>query len=561
MSPGANGRTARRHWAPLGTSAGNGLLTAIGAAAAGLVPLLALLALAYLSGRDQIEREMDSAARLAVRNAEHVFDRAFADLDRLSPLVGAPCSPDTLERLRRIVYESPVVREVGLFRDDLQVYCTSLGPANVYPAPQVRSRFPREGIFAALFETELMGEPSVALHRRLASGAGANVLVAPMEFRNDVLQEALGVGGGFRMTLADGTVVGETLGMVSAGTPGYRFVSVNSVRHPVLIEASRPAAAEREAFLERVPSYGLVGLALGTLAAAAFARAMRRRLSLETELRTALRRGELEVHYQPVVELATGHCAGAEALVRWRHPQRGLVHPALFIAMAEETGLVMPMTDWMLRRVRDDVLAWFRDRPGFHVGVNLVAQHFADEVIVAEVRNVLEGSGLQPSVLMLEATERQLIEGGDAGARGVMEALRALGCTLAIDDFGTGQSSLAYLQRFPMDYLKVDKAFVDTIGTDALSRPVLDAIIDLGHRLGLRLIAEGVEHAHQAEYLRQRGVQLAQGFLYSAPLPAAELAAFISECNGGGEWGHSGFPSTAETSEGPGPRPCAKVEG
>jgi sensor c-di-GMP phosphodiesterase-like protein len=454
-----------------------------------------------------------------------------------------------------------VVREVGLFRADLQVYCTSLGPAEAYPPPALRDRYPAQGVFVALFQTELMGEPSVVVHRRMADGAGANVLVAPMEFRNDVLQEALGVRGGFRMTLEDGTVVGETPGMVTADTPGYLFASAVSPRHPVRIEASRPVADERDAFVERVPSFGLVGLVLGGLAAAAFARAMRRRLSLEAELRIALRRGELEVHYQPVVELATGRCAGAEALVRWRHPQRGLVHPALFIAMAEETGLVMPMTDWMLRRVRDDVLQWFRDRPGYHVGVNLVAQHFADEAIVEEVRKVLNGSGLQPSVLMLEATERQLIEGGDTGARRVMEALRALGCTLAIDDFGTGQSSLAYLQRFPMDYLKIDKAFVDTIGTDALSRPVLDAVIDLGHRLGLRLIAEGVEQVHQAEYLRQRGVHLAQGFLYSAPLPAAELAAFVSDCNGGGEWGHSGFPTHAEASPGAATRVPGKAEG
>ena len=112
-----------------------------------------------------------------------------------------------------------------------------------------------------------------------------------------------------------------------------------------------------------------------------------------------------------------------------------------------------------------------------------------------------------------------------------MESLRALGCSLAVDDFGTGQSSLSYLQRFPMDYLKVDKSFVDTIGTDSVSRPVLDAIIDLGRRLGLTVIAEGVEHHHQVEYLRRRGVQLAQGFLFSPPLPAAELADYMAACD------------------------------
>jgi sensor c-di-GMP phosphodiesterase-like protein len=526
MSPFSREEAAGGGWVALAT-----VLVAV-------VPVLALLGLAYASAYEQLRAELRTLATLGLRNTELVLDQAVVDLNGLEGVIGAPCSPETVARLERVVYDSAVVREVGLFRPDLRIYCTNFGAAEVDPDPGVRARFPAEGLFVTLFRTQIMGERSVVVHRRRADGAGANAVLAPAEFRNDLLAEALGVEGGARLVV-DGAVLGQTARMVEPGTPGYLDTVAESRRFPVRVEATRAVADARAAFLQRVPRFGLVGLGLGVAAATLFARAMRRRLSLEAELRTALARGELEVHYQPAMDLATGRCAGAEALVRWRHPKRGLVHPDLFIAMAEETRLVLPMTRWLLRQVRDDVLAHFRDRPDFHLGVNLVALHFQDEGergIVSEVERLLRsergpdprGFVLDPSVFMLELTERQLVhdEGGVAGR--VMQALRALGCTLAIDDFGTGQSGLAYLQRFRVDYLKVDKAFVDTIGTDSLSRPVLDAIIDLAHRLGLQLIAEGVEHAHQVAYLRERGVQLAQGYYFSPPLPLDRLVAFVA---------------------------------
>jgi sensor c-di-GMP phosphodiesterase-like protein len=515
---------------------GNGWVLPLTALTA-VVPLLALLALAYTAAREEVLRDLRSTAAIALRSSEHVLDQAVADLDPVMTLVGAECGAETVARLQHAVYDSGVTREVGLFRADLQVYCTNFGPADVYPEAAVRARFPPEGLFVAVFRTELMHERSVVVHRRTATGAGANAVVAPREFRNEVLGQALGVRAGLRLSLADGTLVGQTSAMGPVDAPGFLSAHLASERLPLRVDAMRPAADVTAGFHERLPRFGLVGLALGLAAASGIGKALRRRLSLEAELRTALRRGELEVHYQPVIELASGRCAGAEALVRWRHPRHGLLQPALFIAMAEETGLVMPMTSWMLTRVRDDVWAHFRKRPEFHVGVNLVAQHFQDERIVDEVRALLAGSGVAGSVFMFEATERQLIEDRDGVARRVMGHLRELGCTLAIDDFGTGQSSLAYLQRFHMDFLKVDKAFVDTIGTDSLSRPVLDAVIELGGRLGMRLIAEGVERPHQADYLRERGVHLAQGYLFSPPLPIDGLAAFVASANGGAATG------------------------
>ena len=527
------GKGGRGSTHPLHGDMANGWVPPLAAVAA-LVPVLALLALAYASAYEQVEHHLRSTAALVLRNAEQVLGQAVTDLEPVMALVGSECTAQTVARLQRVVYDSTVSREVGLFRADLQVYCTNFGPAELYPEAEVRARFPTEGLYVAAFQTELMRERSVVVHRRTATGSGANAVIAPRQFRNEVLGEALGARAGLRLSLTDGTLVEQTGTMGPTGGRGYLATALASDRLPLRVEAMRPATDIAEGFWDRVPSFGLVGLALGAAAASVIGKALRRRVSLEAELRTALRRGELEVHYQPIIELASGRCAGAEALVRWRHPRHGLLQPALFIAMAEETGLVMPMTSWMLTQVRDDVWVHFRRRPDFHIGVNLVAQHFQDEGIVREVEGLLAGSGVDGSIFMFEATERQLIDDRDGTAHRVMQRLRERGCTLAIDDFGTGQSSLAYLQRFHMDYLKVDKAFVDTIGTDSLSRPVLDAVIDLGLRLGMRLIAEGVEGLHQAQYLRARGVHLAQGFVFSPPLPIGELVAFVAATNGGG---------------------------
>ncbi|MEW8551525.1 MAG: EAL domain-containing protein [Candidatus Thiodiazotropha endolucinida] len=247
------------------------------------------------------------------------------------------------------------------------------------------------------------------------------------------------------------------------------------------------------------------------------------RLMMENDLRRAVARNELILHYQPIVNLETRQLQGIEALVRWQHPEQGLIAPGLFIELAEEIGIIGEIGQWVLRAACSQLARW--DRDGFKVpriSVNLSVQQIDREGLITMVSEELNSSGLSPERLELEVTESMLIRNPEL-SRTVLSELRTLGVKFAIDDFGTGYSSLAYLKLLPLDHLKIDQSFVRDIGKDANDEAIVRAIIGVSKSLGLESVAEGVEEAHQARFLQQAGSDLAQGYLYSRPLPADEI--------------------------------------
>ncbi len=251
------------------------------------------------------------------------------------------------------------------------------------------------------------------------------------------------------------------------------------------------------------------------------------RLDIATELRRALERQEFVLHYQPQVELATGRVVGAEALVRWQHPTRGLVPPGRFIPVAEETGLIGAVGEWVLREAAGQSRAWRREGlPPVVVAVNLSARQFRDTRLAQRVHEILDEMQLTPRSMELEITEGSLMHNPEEAA-GTLRQLKEAGYRLAIDDFGTGYSSLSYLQRFPLDKLKIDAAFVRDLPGSADSVAIVLAVISMGHSLGLKVIAEGVETAAQAEFLRQNGCDEVQGFHFARPMAAAEFTAWV----------------------------------
>ena len=252
-------------------------------------------------------------------------------------------------------------------------------------------------------------------------------------------------------------------------------------------------------------------------------------LALENDLRLAVARGELVLHYQPIIGCADGEILGMEALVRWQHGTRGLIPPSQFIPLAEDTGLIVPIGEWVLREACAQCRHWQREfGRSLQVAVNLSARQFGRSPIARTVRQALEDAGLDPTALELEITESVLLH-QDAEKLESLRALAAMGVTLTIDDFGTGYSSLSYLKRFPVEALKIDQSFTRDIPDDADDAALARAIIQIAHILGLKTIAEGVETRAQFEFFRSERCDAAQGFYFSKPLPAEEFAALLGK--------------------------------
>jgi diguanylate cyclase (GGDEF)-like protein len=253
-------------------------------------------------------------------------------------------------------------------------------------------------------------------------------------------------------------------------------------------------------------------------------------MQLETDLQRALEREELLLHYQPIVSLTTGRVTAFEALARWRHPQHGLISPADFIPVAEDSGLIVQLGQWALREACSQMQAWrtrFPAQSNLSICVNLSAKQFAQPDLVEQIARILRETGLDPSALGLEITESVMMEQADRAAA-MLTQFRDLHIPLHLDDFGTGYSSLSYLHRFPIDLLKIDRSFVSRIGEGGQNSEIVQAIVGLAHNLKIEVIAEGVETAEQLTLLRTLQCDYGQGYYFSRPLEAHAVEALLT---------------------------------
>lgn len=508
------------------------LLHALLVLLAALLPV-AIALLLIRAEADQLAHESsDEAAQVVIRQADAILAQAMAVSDHLLPLAGRPCA-ETAPRLRETSGLLPHLHAV-LIAPAHPYYCSGQGAMPRAPLDALlHDALPAESDGHALLVVQdspiVPGQPALLVVRSQADGR--RVLVA---LDGRYLLNFLGAAAPaerYRLAVTarghDGALRRGTGGAEAAGTRGRLayVATIDSQRFPYAVQVGVRASllAERSARLlhSYAPVIVLCSLGLGLL----MRRVLKRQLSMAAEIRRGIARGEFHVQYQPVVALDSGRCVGVEALMRWNRAGMSAVRPDIFFSVAETNHLAVPLTRHLFELVARDLHGRWLPLD-FHVGVNITSEHLESPEILDDVARLSQALALQAPRLTLEVTERQVLPGTPAVLEH-MRRLRAAGVRLAIDDFGTGHSALAYLERFPVDYLKIDRLFVSAIGTGAVNAPVLDLIIALAARLGVALVAEGIEDASQAAYLRAEGVDFGQGFLFAPPMPADALVAWL----------------------------------
>jgi sensor c-di-GMP phosphodiesterase-like protein len=505
----------------------------VGAAVA-LLPVTAMHVLGGRRARQRGEAELAQTADAVLGRAEFVFSRAEDALKSLQPGVDAACPEHTVDQLRRVVFRDRYVRETGIVDEAGRLTCTSWGPVASPPVISAALRRPPGAAGLAVRgpgRTAVMGDPSLILSLPLAGGGEVNALVDPEELVFPAAGSGVGAsGGGLAVSGADGSVL-AALGPGGAAAPagaGWFTVTRTSPRYGLRVAATARPEWLMRSWERDFPTF----LAIGTLASLGMLTVVfgiaRRRLSFGQELSDALARREFTLHYLPVVDLATGRCTGAVALLRWSHPERGLVRPDLFIPLAEETGLILPLTLFVVKRAGEELRDLVRGRPDFRVTINLAAVHLKSEDALGPVLDACARPGLGAERFVFEVTERESLADASENVRTAFDRIRSVGATIVLDDFGMGYGSLDYLNRFRFDGLKIDRTFVAAIGTGSLKVSLVDAVVAMGRSLRLTIVAEGVETEAQRAYLEDHGVRFVQGHLFQRAAPAADLAAFLA---------------------------------
>jgi sensor c-di-GMP phosphodiesterase-like protein len=527
------------------------VLASLVALAAGLTPVGTAIWLAYKTTVGKAEANLHAIAQTIAADTSQILLDIDQGLIALADL-SYECTTDDINAMNTMAYDIPEISEIGLIRPDRKLVCTSWGPVS----PPIKPGLPKPaGGFRLLgpMELKLMQRYGLLALRLREDGSELGALIHP-----SVLIGRLGADlgeHGFAVLLRradthffawNGNV--PEMEMVESeveggdGSTQLRALFKDGIERTLFaveledFPGMYSVAAAADAWI--LHDWIRMALILGAIGAGTSAilvflvvGIMRRRLSLQGELERSLQRNEFEINYQPVIELQSGRCVGAEALISWVQPGGKRVRPDLFIPLAEDSGLIEPMTEWLMRQIRVELEDWLAHDRSLHVAINLSPCHFESDRILETTRQIFNDSEIQSHQVIYEITERGLVKEDNELARGVMKELRARKSHMALDDFGTGYSSLSYISSFPLDFLKIDKSFVETIGTDAVMAGLVDSIIDMAQRLELRTIAEGVETPAQANYLRDRGVNYAQGWFYSKGIPAAEFIRFADAYN------------------------------
>ncbi|PWB31825.1 cyclic diguanylate phosphodiesterase [Pseudomonas sp. SDI] len=488
----------------------------------GILPmLLGLLILNWQAHRELAARAQSTAAQ-AVEHIDWIVSNLAGAAHSLLPLAGEPCDNAQLP-LREVVTRTSFVRSTNLFSND-NLYCSSLfGP---YSEPVKTDEYV-DGTLRLMDGNSVTPGHALLVYLERNGKHGALTTAD-----GDHLVTALRlIGSNTRLVLQVGPRwMGEDGQVHNDALPAFAEASMqlSSTNYPYSINSGFAAGSAWHLMQSEYPAMLGLLVFIGVIAGTACRWQLRRASSSRAELQRAIEADEFIPYYQPVVRDGDFRWAGAEVLMRWQHPREGMVRPDLFIPYAEHSGQIVAMTRRLMQRVAAD-LAPHAERfvDGFHIGVNITADHCQDPQLYDDCRTFLAQFPPGRVILTLELTERKLIEASQATDL-LFDKLHQLGVMIAIDDFGTGQSSLSYLRQFKVDYLKIDQSFVAMIGVDALSLHILDSIITLSGKLGLGIVAEGVETVEQRDYLAARQVNFQQGYLFARPMPISDFLSATS---------------------------------
>jgi sensor c-di-GMP phosphodiesterase-like protein len=474
--------------------------------------------------------EMESAARRSIVLAEGRIGRAVTILAELAGRGIDSCRPAHLEALRQATFATAPIKEISILAYDGRTLCTDTG--NLSEPRRLLSSEQLSVGGEVLLEVIRIGDRPGQWVRIRRPGGVANGLAAliPSELFLAVTATTRGLmGGNARLTTRNGILILEGGASATDAQDQTRrlLVTHRSERYALVATVSLPYASALDGQGE-LRAFGTIASGLLAVMILVIALMLPKppRDNPIAELESALKADEFVPYYQPVVDIRSGRLRGAEVLIRWRKPDGTIVPPAAFIPLAESTGLIIDITRALMRRVCKEMGPTLRARPHLKVGFNLTARHFADEEIVRDVRQIFTKCSLPPNQVVLEVTERHPLE-NLTETRRVVAALQGVGVRIAIDDVGTGHSGLSYMLKLGVDIIKIDKVFIDSIGTDRNSNTIIETLIDLARNMRMDIVAEGVETFEQVVHLRELGIRAAQGYAFAPPLPGSAFLQLI----------------------------------
>jgi sensor c-di-GMP phosphodiesterase-like protein len=474
-------------------------------------------------GREDVE----TSAKRAIALAESRVTQVIAALDGLAARGVNSCRVSDVEAMRQAAFDTTPIKEISVVGPGGNTLCTDLG----LPLGERKLVSTEPLVGANWYSIDIIqlenGQPMVRLHRKVGAGPnGIAALVPAILFLPQVSTQGGPFSAYAHIATANGVMIGNVGTRPIAGDAVF-IAKIKSDKFGFDAEISMPRgnviAGHADLQWLNLFATGAIIFILGV-----FSMLMARRAPSNpvAEIERALQTGEFVPYYQPIVDIRSGQLRGAEVLARWRKPDGTLVMPGAFIPLAESSGLIRELTRDLMRRVCAEAGAAIGRRPALKISFNFAGQLFGDEKIVKDVRNIFSASPIKLSQVVLEVTERDPIENFTA-TRQTIAALQGLGVRIAIDDVGTGHSGLSYMLKLGVDIIKIDKMFVDAIGTDRNSTTIVETLVDLAHNMRMDVVAEGVENFEQVMYLRELGVRSAQGYVFAPPLPGKSFLQLI----------------------------------